>query len=215
MNIYQRINEVRKLIAYVKKDKQIVGGGNYKAVSHDMVVAVCRDAFVKHGIVSFPQQKRGHMNPQGVRASKDGNSTVPDSMRLYEGGYEIHFVNMDDPTDRIVVEIEAHALDNGDKAPGKAVTYATKAAMLKVLMLETGEDDESRVESSRVITDEQIEELETLAGEIGADMIGYLKFLKIRSLEELPAKSFDGAKKALEAKRQQAKRQAKKEEATA
>ena len=142
MNIYQKINEIRKAVDYIQKDKQVQ---TYKAVSHDMVVAVVRKAFVKEGVITYPEQIGGVMNAQGVKASKDGNATVPDSMRLYEGKYIIHFVNIDDPLDRISVPIEAHANDNGDKAPGKAVTYATKAAILKVLMLETGENDESRM----------------------------------------------------------------------
>lgn len=201
MNIYQRINEVRKAVLYVQKDKTVQ---NYKAVSHDMVVALCRDAFVKHGIVTYPEQVSGVMNPTGVKAAKDGSGTIPDPMRLYEGAYLIHFVNMDEPADRISVRIEAHANDNGDKAPGKAVTYATKSALLKVLMLETGENDESRVEHTRTVSEEQVDELEALIDEVSADRGKFLRYLKIASLEELPAKSFAAAKSALESKRSKA-----------
>jgi hypothetical protein len=42
------------------------------------------------------------------------------------------------------VTLPSHALDNGDKAPGKAISYATKYALLKTFLLETGEDEESR-----------------------------------------------------------------------
>ena len=46
-NIYQRINQVMKSVQYVKKDKAVTGGGqNYKAVTHDQVVSVCREALV-------------------------------------------------------------------------------------------------------------------------------------------------------------------------
>ena len=52
MNIYQRINEVRKEVEYVQKDASVsAGGGGYKAVTHDMVTAVLRKSLVKHGIV--------------------------------------------------------------------------------------------------------------------------------------------------------------------
>jgi hypothetical protein len=53
-------------------------------------------------------------------------------------------VNADDPTDKFSIEIEAHALDHGDKAPGKALSYAKKYAVLKLLDIETGEDEEGR-----------------------------------------------------------------------
>lgn len=47
MNIYQRINEVRKMIGYVQKDKAVsTGGGSYKAVTHDAVTGMVREALV-------------------------------------------------------------------------------------------------------------------------------------------------------------------------
>ena len=51
---------------------------------------------------------------------------------------------MDDPSDKFSIEIEAHALDHGDKAPGKALSYAKKYAVLKLLEIETGEEEEGR-----------------------------------------------------------------------
>lgn len=202
MNIYQRINEVRKAIAYIQKDKIIAGGGNYKAVSHDMVVALCREHFVKHGIITYPEQVMGNMNPAGVKAAKDGSGTVPDPMRLYEAGYIIYFVNIEEPADRISVRIEAHALDNGDKAPGKAVTYATKSAILKVLMLETGENDESRVEHTRGISLDQAETLESLIEEVGADKLKFLKWAKVESLDEIKAGAYSACVELLNRKRE-------------
>ena len=35
-------------------------------------------------------------------------------------------------------------MDNADKSPGMALSYATKYAILKVFNIETGEDEESR-----------------------------------------------------------------------
>jgi hypothetical protein len=40
--------------------------------------------------------------------------------------------------------IEAHAIDQGDKAPGKALSYAKKYAVLKLLEIESGEGEEER-----------------------------------------------------------------------
>lgn len=139
-NIYQRINEVMKAIDYVQKDSDIdiPGGGKYMAVSHDQVTALARKEFVKNGIVVEPEQKKGTFV-----IKRDVSANV--KMHLYSGDYKIHFVNIDNPEDRATVKITAHANDNGDKAPGKAVSYATKYAILKILSLETGEDDESRM----------------------------------------------------------------------
>ena len=137
-NIYQRINAVMKDVTYVQKDKDVTGGGqNYKAVTHDKVISVVRESLVKHGIVVYPVQEEGALLIQ-----RDVTKDV--KMHLYSGTYLVHFVNVDKPEEMATVRVQAHANDNGDKAPGKAATYATKTAILKMFSLETGEDDESR-----------------------------------------------------------------------
>lgn len=142
-NIFQRINAVMTEVAYVQKDKAVTGmGAGYKAVTHDNLVSVARASFVKNGIVMYPEQVSGELFPPSVKA--DGTLS---NMRLYEGSYIFHFVNIDKPEDKVSVPVVAHAMDNGDKAPGKALTYGAKSAVLKLLWLETGENEESREET--------------------------------------------------------------------
>ena len=134
-NIYQRINAVRKAIGYIQKDKAVsTGGGSYKAATHDAVTGMVRQHLVEQGVVIVPSLESCVFNAKEEEAKQ----------RLYEASYIVEFVNIDDPADRLSVRVSAHALDNGDKAPGKALSYATKYAMLKVFSLETGEDEESR-----------------------------------------------------------------------
>ena len=141
LNLYQRINEVRKEISYVQKDKSVStgSGGSYKAVTHDQVTAMVRTHMVKHGIVSYPVLVESQSMPKEV----DANMQTAKQFR-YEATYDFNFVNMDDPNDKIVIRIQAHAMDNADKAPGKAISYAKKYALLKLFEIETGEDEESR-----------------------------------------------------------------------
>jgi len=139
-NIYQRVQAVMKAVSYVKKDKTVEGaGGGYRAVTHDQVTAIVRQHFVEHGIVVVPHLTESQTIATG-RTTKAGTPII-----RFEGTYSIDFVNVDEPTDKIVATTVAHAEDQGDKAPGKALSYAVKGAILKVLLLETGEDDESRV----------------------------------------------------------------------
>lgn len=151
MNIYQRVNAVMKDARYAKKDTHVSGGGtNYKAVTRDSVVNLLRQGLVEHGIVVETSQISGKWD-----FMRDMNATPqPVKMGLYSGYYEVRLVNIDDPKDRIVVNIEAHANDNGDKAPGKAATYAEKTALLKVFLLETGLNDEERVGQQQRTSDE-------------------------------------------------------------
>jgi hypothetical protein len=149
-NIYQRINAVMKKVKYVKKDASVQG---YKAVTHDQVISVCREELVNQGVVIVPNQIAHDM-----LITKDQNN----KMHLYESDYCIDFVNMDNPTEMIHVNISSQAQDNGDKAPGKALSYAVKYAILKVLCLETGENDESRAEEFATLTETQTKGIDAL-----------------------------------------------------
>ena len=156
INIYQRVNSVMRKIEYVQKDKEVnAPGQQYKAVTHDMVTAVVRKHLVENGIVIRLEQKSSEMLQK-----RDVDAGV--KMHLYSASYDVHFVNIDKPEDFITVSIEAHAADNGDKAPGKAASYATKYAILKLFSLETGEDDESRTAETVLYTDQQKEQLEQI-----------------------------------------------------
>ena len=139
MNIYQRLNEVRKTVAYVKKDASVQG---YKAVTHDMVTAVTRDHLVKHGVMIFPTLVSSSMEPAGQ------TSKGTPIFRM-EAIWEVKAVNIDDPGDQISILLPAHANDSSDKAPGKCCSYAVKYALLKLLSLETGENEEGRMEADR------------------------------------------------------------------
>lgn len=137
LNVYQRINEVKKLVGYVRKDKKVEGQG-YMAVTHDAVTALTRQHFIDCGVVIVPVELSSATVDSGTVTGK-GNPII-----RFEAKYRVHFVNADDPKDELSVEFTAHALDQGDKAPGKAHSYATKYAVLKVLQLETGEEEEGR-----------------------------------------------------------------------
>lgn len=139
LNIYQRINEVRKKVDYVQKQKSVsTGGGSYKAITHDEVTGIIRAHLVEFGIVFVPSLKASSVS---ATTGKDGSSS---NVIRYSATYEFRVVNIDDPADFFLMEVEAHANDNQDKAPGKALSYAKKYAALKLFEIETGEDEESR-----------------------------------------------------------------------
>ena len=199
-NIYQRINDVMKTVKYVQKDSSVTGAGaGYKAVSHDQVVSVARQALVDNGVMIFPNQIKGEFLQM-----RDVNATPqPIKMGLYSGTYEINFVNIDDGSDKITATIQAHANDNGDKAPGKALSYATKSAILKVLSLETGENDESRAPDLdfNVITNDQSMELFGLLVDSETQCLTakgqkIARAFRFGHISEIPSSKFDQILKA-------------------
>lgn len=140
LNIYQRLNEVRKEVAYLRKEKEVTGAGTYKVITHDQVTGEIRESLINHGVMIVPRLVSSKTVDTGTTTSKG----IP--IIRYEPWFELDFVNIDEPAEKVIVPIEAHALDQGDKAPGKAISYATKYAMLKLFSIESGEDEEDRPE---------------------------------------------------------------------
>ena len=135
MNLYEKINEIRKKVDYIQKDSAVsTGGGRYLAVTHDAVTAMIRAHLCDFGVICIPNLVTSKAHPK-----EDGAKQY-----RYDATYQFEFVNAEKPDERFPVVIEAHAMDNADKAPGKALSYAKKYAMLKLFEIETGENDESR-----------------------------------------------------------------------
>jgi len=193
MNIYQRLNEVRKAVNYLQKDATVEG---YRVITHDLVTSEVRGHFIEHGIMVVPCQTDAEIT-DAVKTTKGGTPIL-----RYRGEYAISFVNIDDPTDRVVVELEAMAEDHGDKAPGKSLSMATKYAMLKILSIETGESEESRQDQKPIyISDDQVIELDDLIKETKSDKQKFLDYLKVKSVDRIPDKQYQVAKAALENKK--------------
>lgn len=142
LNLFQKINEIRKAVDYIQKDKSVTAGagGNYKAVTHDAVTGILRKHMIDHGVICVPSLVDSHSDPreEGAKQSR------------YRAKYKFDFINADKPDESISIVIEAHAMDNQDKAPGKAISYAKKYAVLKLFEIETGEDEESRYQTDGV-----------------------------------------------------------------
>ena len=124
LNIYQRILAVMGELHYIQKsDKKV--NNQYTFVTHDAVTQAIQPLLVKHGIAMVPSVSGW---------SQDGNRTAVD--------VTVSFINADKPTDYVEVRTFGFGIDPQDKGPGKAVSYATKYAVLKTFVLETGDDPE-------------------------------------------------------------------------
>ena len=120
-NIYQRLHAVMQEVDYIQKEKR--QGMRYSIVSHDAVTAKVRPLMVKHGVVYFPTN---------FKLDQVGNRT--------QLSCDVVFQNIDDRTDFMAVSTAGYGIDDQDKGPGKAISYAVKYALLKALGLETGDD---------------------------------------------------------------------------
>ncbi len=146
LNVYERLNEIKKAVSYIKKDKKVE---SYMAVTHDAVTALTHDHFVRWGVIVEPHELSSVTVLSGMTTGKG----IP--YVRFEGKYRVDFVNVNVPTERASIDVTAHALDHGDKSPGKGLSYATKAAILKMLQLESGETeaDEARPVDVKIAKD--------------------------------------------------------------
>ena len=122
--LLQRLNAVQDEVDYVQKEKK--PGMRYSIVSHDAVTAKVRPLMVKWGVLYYPF---------GLDMRQAGNRT--------EMHMSVRFVNIDNADDYIDVVSAGYGIDDQDKGPGKAISYAIKYALLKTLGLETGDDPDT------------------------------------------------------------------------
>jgi len=193
LNIYQRINAVMADCDYLQK-KQAQQG---KGIKYDEVMAMLRDLLIKHGIVMVVNQKSMECI-SGVEGTKQ---------KVYQGEYAMTLVNIDKPEEKVTHSAFAHGMDGGDKAPGKAQTYAVKIMLVKGFGIETGEDEESRSEKLDKQNTIDSDQFKTLAQycltndnkewtPLGQKLA---KAYNIAGLGSLPISKFDEALKRCEA----------------
>lgn len=123
-NIHQRIHAVMQAVKYIQKEDKKVNN-QYTFVSHDAVVEKIRPALIENGIV---------LEVSVTSHEQDGNRCTVD--------LAVDLVNIDTPEDRVRTSCFGYGIDNQDKGPGKAISYAFKYCLLKAFCLETGDDPE-------------------------------------------------------------------------
>ena len=186
LNIYQKILSVMDDLHFVQKEDKKVNG-QYSFASHDAVSAAVHPLLVKHRIVVIPTV---------IDYSRDGNLTVVN--------VEVNFVNADVPEDKITINSFGTGTDNQDKGVGKAVSYATKYAFLKIFVLETGDDPErdSIDHKPETISNVQAVALQNLIEETGTRISDFCAHFEISELKNLPKTEFKTAATSLQKKQE-------------
>lgn len=86
-------------------------------------------------------------------------------------------------------------------ATGSAVTYGMRYLLKMIFNVAVGEDDDGNGAGGGTITEDQVAALQSLIVEVGADIPRFLKYMKVATLADLPAKQFQSAVAALNQKR--------------
>lgn len=137
-NIFQKLNSIQESIrGYIKKDTGI-GYGAARGVTHDAVTAHIRAAMISRGVLAIP-----YITNHTVETVEDSKGRLACRCTVL---VQVTYYDCENQNSYVTAVAAGVGDDFGDKAMGKAYSYAVKNAHLKVFMIETGEDDESRVE---------------------------------------------------------------------
>jgi len=141
MNIYEKLSAITNELKTVAKNLNVdMGKGkSYKAVQEKDVLDAVKPLEEKYKVYSYPVDSSIIDRDILVKENDYGKSNTL-FMRL-ERTYR--FVNMEKPDEYVDIKSYGDGLDTGDKAPGKAMTYADKYALMKAYKITTGEDPDA------------------------------------------------------------------------
>jgi ERF superfamily len=195
LNLRQKMAEVRRRIGYVQK-RGHNERFNYSYVTATDIAGSVGDILAELGVVVIPRLE----NISYESAAGRGEAT-----RMARVVMAYTFADVDSG-EEVIAKVAGQGLDPGDKAPYKAMTGALKYALLQSFLLATGDDPEDErldgrsTNPERLISAEQIRELQSLIDETGTDIERVLGYYKVASLEELTETAYRRALEVLNRK---------------
>lgn len=195
LNIYEKMSFITEEMGVVEKNLkvQVNKTNSYQAVSERDILDNVKPLEKKYRVYSFPVDRK-IIDNDILTKEVEYNGAITKTNTLYmrlEITYR--FINIDNPTEYIDIKTYGDGLDTGDKAPGKAMTYGDKYALMKGYKISTGDDpDKDPSPESGYKKDEvkaspkQVEMLNKYY--VGDNLTKLLEANKVDKLEELPMK---------------------------
>lgn len=190
LNIYEKMSLITTEMAVIEKNLKVAvnAKNSYKAVSERDVLDNVKPLEAKYRVYSYPL-KREITDKDTLVKETEYNGNVTRTNTLFMRLSTVYrFINMDKPEEYIDIDTFGDGLDTGDKAPGKAMTYADKYALMKAYKISTGDDPDKEAspeqgyKKSKTIRkgDEEInlditKDFMELLNETGTDMEELLK----------------------------------------
>ncbi len=169
LNIYQRMSAITNEINRVAKNLSVdQGKSSYKAVGEADVLAAVKPAEEKYGVYSYPVDREIIESSVLTTETTYNGQTKERKQQFMRLRVLYRFVNMDKPNEYIEIATYGDGVDTQDKAPGKAMTYADKYALLKAYKIITGDDpdqkasEELKDKGTPMATERQINYLKNL-----------------------------------------------------
>ena len=177
LNLREKFAEVRRRLGYVQK-RGHNERHNYSYVTAADLAGSVGDILAELGVVVIPQLQS--ISTETPRSSSERIARIVMNYRFVDAR----------SGEELTVRVAGEGADAGDKAPYKAMTGALKYALLQSFLLATGDDPEDERADSRaalgaerVITPEQVRELQGLIEETGTELERVLAYYRVSALE--------------------------------
>jgi hypothetical protein len=194
LNLREKFAEVRRRLGYVQK-RGHNERYNYNYVTAADLAGSVGDLLAELGVVVIPQLQSISTEP--TRSPSDRIARIVMNYRFVDAR----------TGEELTVRVAGEGADAGDKAPYKAMTGALKYALLQSFLLATGDDPEDEradyrngLGSERVITPEQVRELQGLIEETGTELERVLAYYRVSALGEMTEGSYRRALEVLNRK---------------
>lgn len=152
MNIYEKLAAITAELNAVAKNLKVGEGRSaYKAVGEADVLAAVKPLEEKYGVYSYPASRK-IVDSDVITTKESYQGQESESSKFFMRVETVYrFVNTEKPEEYIEVTTYGDGVDSGDKAPGKAMTYGDKYALLKAYKIITGDDpDQAASEDGKV-----------------------------------------------------------------
>ena len=199
MNIYEKMLAITQEISTVAKNLSVESGKiRYKAVGEADVLAAVKPIEAKHGIYSYPVSRTVIDSGQMTSVS-EYKGEKKETLKLFMRVETVYrFVNVENPDEYIDITAYGDGVDTQDKAPGKAMTYSDKYALLKAYKIQTGDDpDQSASEPLAAMNGMKSkigktkgEWLEKVVTDCGKDMAKILEYYKVKTAADLTEEQY-------------------------
>jgi len=195
LNIYEKMGLITEQMEVVEKNLkvQVNQTNSYKAVSERDILDNVKPLEQKYRVYSYPFDRK-IIESDVLTKETEYNGKITKTNTLFMRLEIIYrFINIDNPSDFIDIKTYGDGLDTGDKAPGKAMTYGDKYALMKAYKISTGDDPDKEPspekgysKEEKTATTKQVEILEKYY--VGENLIKLLNANKVKELKDLPIK---------------------------
>ena len=195
LNIYEKMSFITEEMGVVEKnlEVQVTKSKSYQAVSERDILDAVKPLEKKYRVYSYPINRKIIENDI-LTKEVEYNGVVTKTNTLYmrlEITYR--FINIDNTEEFIDITTYGDGLDTGDKAPGKAMTYGDKYALMKAYKISTGDDPDKEASPENGYKKDEVKaspkQIEMLNKYyIGENLTKLLETNNIEKLEDLTLK---------------------------